>query len=383
MRKFWGRLRDVFRKGDMILLLLCVSATVFGIVMIAAATAPKESTRYIVIQTGALIAGIVLYFALTAFDIDILAGQRTMLFLFNTVFISMLLVWGVEGTTGNRSWLQFPFLPFNIQPAELCKITFIIILAKTMSLHRNHVSSLRNVSQITFHMLFIVGLIVVVSSDTGVALIFVFIFLAIAFVGGVSGWWFFGGTGAFAVAAPVMWKYFLKDYQRRRILVLFDPSIDPTGQNELWQTRKSLEALRNGGLAGQGLFNGTLTQKDSLPAQHTDFLFSSIGEQLGMVGCLAVLLLLLLIVARCIYVGLKSPDEKNRLICIGIGAMLLFQTLINVGMCLGLFPVIGLALPFFSYGGSSILTSFIAVGIVSGIKMRPEPEVADRYIRPY
>ena len=81
--------------------------------------------------------------------------------------------------------------------------------------------------------------------------------------------------------------------------------------------------------------------------------------------------------------GLKSPDEKNRLICIGIGAMLLFQTLINVGMCLGLFPVIGLALPFFSYGGSSILTSFIAVGIVSGIKMRPEPEVADRYIRPY
>ena len=285
----------------------------------------------------------------------------------------MLLVWGVEGTTGNRSWLQFPFLPFNIQPAELCKITFIIILAKTMSLHRNHVSSLRNVSQITFHMLFIVGLIVVISSDTGVALIFVFIFLAIAFVGGVSGWWFFGGIGAFAAAAPVMWKYFLKDYQRRRILVLFDPSIDPTGQKGLWQTGKSLEALRN----------GTLTQKDSLPAQHTDFLFSSIGEQLGMVGCLAVLLLLLLIVARCIYVGLKSPDEKNRLICIGIGAMLLFQTLINVGMCLGLFPVIGLALPFFSYGGSSILTSFIAVGIVSGIKMRPEPEVADRYIRPY
>ena len=114
MKKLASRITEILKKGDMILLSLCVVATLFGIVMIYAATAWEGSTRYIVVQTGALIAGIVIYFALTAFDIDILAGQRTLLFLFNLLFIGMLLIWGVEGTSGNKSWLSFPFLPFNI-----------------------------------------------------------------------------------------------------------------------------------------------------------------------------------------------------------------------------------------------------------------------------
>ena len=354
MRKFGAKLLEVLRKGDMVLLALCVLTSVFGIVMVAASTAYDGSSRYVIIQTGALITGILLYLALTAFDIDILAGQRTLLFLFNTAFLAMLLVWGVEGTSGNKSWLHFPFLPFNIQPAEVCKITYIIILAKTMSLNRNRISSLRSVGTLTFHMLWIVALIVVISHDTGVALIFMFLFVVMAYVGGVSGWW-----------------------------SLIDPSIDPDGLGVLWQTNKSLEALRNGGLTGQGLFHGDLTSIGYLPAQHTDSIFSSIGEQLGMLGCLAALFLLLAIVLRCIQVGMKSPDYMNRLICIGIASMLLFQILINVGVCLGLFPVVGLALPFLSYGGSSILTSFLAMGIVSGIKMRPAPDMSAHYIRPY
>ena len=351
--------------------------------MIYAATAWEGSTRYIVVQTGALIAGIVIYFALTAFDIDILAGQRTLLFLFNLLFIGMLLIWGVEGTSGNKSWLSFPFLPFNIQPAEVCKISYIIILAKTMSLHQTRISSVRSVGQLVFHMLFIVALIIGISRDTGVALIFVFIFLAMAYAGGVSGWWFLGGAGALAVAAPTLWQTVLRQDQKNRILVLYDSSIDPSGLDELWQTNQNLKALRNGGLSGQGLFHGNMTSSGALPAQHTDSIFSSIGEQLGMVGCLILLLLLLAIVVRIIYVGMKSPDYMNRLICIGIASMLLFQILINVGMCLGLLPVIGLALPFISYGGSSILTSFMAMGIVSGIKMRPSRDIRAHYIRPY
>ena len=384
MKKISGKLLEIFKKGDMILLALCVAATLFGIVMIYAATLWEGSTRYIIVQTGALIAGILIYLALTAFDIDILAGQRTILFLFNIVFIGMLLIWGVEGTSGNKSWLSFPFLPFNIQPAEVCKITFIVILAKTMSVNQTRISSLRSVSQITAHMLFIVAYIILISRDTGVALIFVFIFLAMAYVGGVSGWWFLGGAGIFAVAAPTLWQTVLRQDQKNRILVLYDSSIDPEGLDELWQTNQNLKALRNGGLSGQGLFHGSMTSSGgALPAQHTDSIFSSIGEQLGMVGCLILLLLLLAIVVRIIYVGMKSPDYMNRLICIGIAAMLLFQILINVGMCLGLLPVIGLALPFISYGGSSILTSFMAMGIVSGIKMRPSRDIRAHYIRPY
>ena len=284
MRKFGAKLLEVLRKGDMVLLALCVLTSVFGIVMVAASTAYDGSSRYVIIQTGALITGILLYLALTAFDIDILAGQRTLLFLFNTAFLAMLLVWGVEGTSGNKSWLHFPFLPFNIQPAEVCKITYIIILAKTMSLNRNRISSLRSVGTLTFHMLWIVALIVVISHDTGVALIFMFLFVVMAYVGGVSGWWFLGGAGAVAAVSPYLWKYFIRDDQKQRILALIDPSIDPDGLGVLWQTNKSLEALRNGGLTGQGLFHGDLTSIGYLPAQHTDSIFSSIGEQLGMLG---------------------------------------------------------------------------------------------------
>lgn len=377
------RLLEIFKKGDMILLALCAVASVFGIVMIYAATYVEGNTRMIVIQTASLFAGIVVYLGMTALDIDILAGQRTILFLFNAIFIAMLLVWGIEGSTGNRSWLHFSFLPFNIQPAEVCKLTYIVILAKTMSIHRNRVSSLRCVSNITLNMLFIVGEIVVISKDMGVALIFVFIFLVMAYAGGVSGWWFLGGAGAFAAVSPYLWSHILRNDQKNRILAIIDPSIDPTGEGVLWQTNKNLEALRNGGLSGQGLFHGDLTNAGTLPARHTDSIFCSIGEQLGLIGCLVVLLLLLALVARCIYVGMKSPDYMNRLICIGVAYMFLFQILINIGVCLGLFPVIGLALPFFSYGGSSLMTSFMAAGIVSGIRMRPAPDISAHYIRPY
>ena len=381
MKKLGAKLREIFKKGDMVLLVLCVLATVFGIVMIYSITF-GESAHYLMVQTGAMLAGIILYLALTAFDIDILAGQRTLLFIFNALFIGMLLIWGIEGNTGNKSWLSFSFLPFNIQPAEVCKITYIIILAKTMSLHQDRISSPRSVLPLVFNMLFIVGLIIVISGDTGVALIFIFIFLTMAYVGGVSLWWFLGGAGVLALTGPYIWQYALRPDQKMRIMAIFDPSIDPTGLDTLWQTNMNLKTLRNGGLSGLGLFHGKLSVA-GLPAAHTDSIFSAIGEQLGLLGCAVVLLLLLAIVARIIYIGMKSPDYMNRLICIGIASMLLFQIIINVGVCLGLFPVIGLALPFISYGGSSILTSFIAMGIVSGIKMRPARDTSAHYIRPY
>lgn len=383
MKRLTDKVKEIAQKGDMILLALCVITTVFGIVMIYAATVGGDNARFIIIQSGCLLAGVIIYFALTAFDIEILAGQRALLFIFNTLFIAALLVFGVEGESGNKSWLHFSFLPFNIQPAEVCKITYIIILAKTMSVSQTRVSSPKCVLQLAFHMIFIVGLIIVISRDTGVALIFIFIFLVMAYVGGVSGWWFLAGFGAFAIAAPTLWSTVMRGDQKNRILALFDPTIDPDGLNVMWQTNQNLKTLRNGGLTGQGLFNGTMTNAGALPARHTDCIFSTIGEQLGMVGSIIVILLLMAIVVRIIYVGIKSPDYMNRLICIGIASMLLFQILINIGVCLGLLPVIGLALPFLSYGGSSIITSFIAMGIVSGIKMHPAPDVSARYIRPY
>lgn len=382
MRRLMAKSLDVIKHADLVLLALCVVTSLFGIVMIYAASyAWGEPSRYIIIQLGCVLAGIVIYFILTAIDVQVIAGQRTILVLFNAGFMLLLFVWGIE-VNGNFSWLDIPFLPFNIQPAEVCKLFYVIILARTLSINQNRISSFRSVFSAAFHMIFMVGLVLGISGDMGVSLIFIFIFLAMCYMGGVSNWWFLAGIGLLAVAGPVIWESFMADYQKNRILALFNPEIDPYGRGVLWQTNLNKEALSNGGLVGMGLLNGEQTNT-LLPASHTDSIFSSIGEQLGLVGCLITLALLLSIVARILYVGFRSPDYMNRLICIGMASVFLFQIIINVGVCLGLIPVIGLTLPFISYGGSSILTAFMAVGFVSGIKMRPAPDRSTQYIRPY
>lgn len=381
MRKLKNAVIEFFRHGDLLLLTLCIAASAFGMVVISSATRYSGSSRYLIIQGAAICLGILLYFLMTLLDVEILAEYRQAMTVFNVLFVSLLLIWGVEGTSGQKNWLHFPGMPVNIQPAEICKITFIIIIAKTMSINQNRISSLRSVGSIGLHLLLIVGVIFVISKDVGSALVFVFIFLVMAYIGGVRGWWFLGSFAAVGAAMPFAWKYVMEDYQKDRILMFFDPSIDPTGEGIRWDTNRSVAMLSGGGATGQGLYNGNMVQHHSISAQHTDFIFSSIGEELGMIGCVLVLLLLAAIVARCVYVGVKTTNYMNRLVCFGIAAMLAFQILVNVGMCIGVFPVIGLTLPFISYGGSSIVTLFLAMGLVSGIHMRPDPDKASHYVQ--
>ena len=165
-------------------------------------------------------------------------------------------------------------------------------------------------------------------------------------------------------------------------MVLIDPSVDPNGIDERFHTVRSLKSLTGGGWTGQGLFNGTRTQNGELFAQHTDYIFSAIGEELGFFGCIAVLLLLFLIVVRCIQVGNRTQDYMRKMICYGAAAALIFQITSNVGMCIGITPVIGLTLPFISYGGSSIFTLYAMLGLVSGVHARPSAPSHERYIRP-
>ena len=382
MRRLWNAVAEFFRRGDLLLLFLCVTTSIFGMVVIASATHYAGTSRYLIVQGAALVMGILLYIAVSLLDVEILAEHRQLLTVFNVVFMSMLLIWGIEGNTGNRAWIKLPFLPVNIQPAEICKITFVIILAKTMSVHRGKVSSLGSVASITGQTLLMMGLILVISRDAGSALVFLFIFLVMAYVGGVRSWWFLVAFALAAAAFPLLWKYFINDYQKERILMLWDASIDPNGKGVRWDTNRSIAMLSGGGIAGQGLFHGSMLQNHAIAAQHTDFIFSAIGEELGILGCVFTLLLLAAIVARCIHVGVKTPNYMNRLICIGIAAMLIFQIMINVGMCIGLMPVVGLTLPFVSYGGSSIISLYLAMGLVSGIHMRPDPESKSPYIQP-
>ena len=294
----------------------------------------------------------------------------------------MLIPFGTDNGTGNRSWLDIPLVPVDIQPAEICKITLILILASVMNAHQNKPSAPGSVIHSAMHMIILVGLNMVLSRDLGVSLIFVFVFIGMALAGGISFFWFLLALGVLVVSFPIWWQL-LGSYQQNRILILFDDTIDPLGIKERYHSLRAIKSLTGGGMTGQGLFEGTRTQTEgALFAQHTDFIFAAIGEELGLIGCVLVLIMLVLIIARCIWVGTRSPEYMRKLICFGAASALIFQVCINVGMCLGVAPVIGLTLPFVSYGGSSLVTLYAMVGLVSGVYARPTATAQQRYIRP-
>ena len=385
MRRFIEEIKDFPKKGDMFLLVLCLIISGFGLVCIASATSAEKfdgNFRYIALQSFAVMMGVVAYILFSSVDLDILSEHRALLVAFNCVLLLMLIPFGDDMGSGNRSWLRLPGLPFNIQPAEICKITYVVIMASVMSSHQNTISHPFSVIHMGIHLMALVGLNLALSSDMGVSLIFVFIFIGMTFAGGVSILWFALAIGLIVAAFPVLWQ-FLGEYQQNRILILFDETIDPQGINERYHSMMNLRSLTGGGLTGQGLFNGNRTQAGALFAQHTDYIFSSMGEELGFIGCVVIMIGEFAIIARCFYVGVKCQDYMRRVVCFGAGSALMFQLMINVGMCIGVMPVIGLTLPFISYGASSVVTIFAMLGLVSGAHARPQSLSHERYVQPY
>ena len=386
MRRFFQELRDFPKKGDWVLLMLCLVVSAFGCIAIASTTSAEKfgdsSMRYVIIQLVSVMLGVFMYALVSSIDIEVLSEHRNLLVAFNTLLLLMLIPFGNDHGTGNKSWLDLPLMPVQIQPAEICKITYIIIMASVMNSHQNRISHPVSIIHMIFHLGLLVGLNMVLSKDAGVSLIFVFIFIGMAFAGGVNVGWFALAFGLIIVAIPVVWPY-LGQHQQARIMILFDDSIDPLGINERYHTMMNLKSLTGGGLTGQGLFNGNRTQSGSLFAQHTDYIFSSMGEEMGFFGCVLIMLLEMAVIARCIYVGIKCQDYMRRLVCFGAASALMFQVMVNTGMCIGVMPVIGLTLPFISYGGSSVVTIFAMLGLVSGAHARPEALSHERYIQPY
>ena len=385
MNQFISEFKNFFKKGDMVLLLLCVVTSCFGCVCIASATTADKfggNFRYIALQLFATFIGVFIFAVISSIDLETMSEYRNILVMFNCVLLLMLVPFGTDNGSGNRSWLDIPGMPFYIQPAEICKITYIVIMASVMNSHQNRISHPFSVAHMALHLAILVGLNMALSRDAGVSLIFVFIFIGMAFGGGVSLLWFALAIGLIAIAFPILWP-FLGEYQQNRILILFNDQIDPLGINERYHYKINLLSLTGGGLTGQGLFNGTRTQGGALFAQHTDYIFSSIGEELGFFGCLLILILEFSIIARCLYVGIKTPDYPRRLVCFGAASALIFQVMINVGMCIGVMPVIGLTLPFISYGASSVVSIYAMLGLVSGSYARPTSLSHERYVQPH
>ena len=384
MRRFLQELQDFPKKCDWILLLLCLVTAAFGLVVITSATSAAKfegNTRYIVVQMASIFLGVLAYAVISSIDIEAMSENRNWLVAFNVFLLLLLIPFGTDNNTGNRSWLDLPLMPMYIQPAEICKITYIVIMASVMNAHQNSVSTVPSIMHMVLHLGILVGLNMVLSRDAGVSLIFVFIFIGMTFAGGVHLGWFALAIGTIAVAFPLVFPY-LGEHQQERILILLDPTYDAAGIGARYHYKINLLSLTGGGLTGQGLFNGIRTQGGNLFAQHTDYIFSSIGEELGFFGCLLVMILQFAIIARCIWVGMRCQDYIRRLVCYGAASALMFQVIINIGMCIGVMPVIGLTLPFISYGGSSVVTLFAMLGLVSGSYARPASLSHERYIRP-
>lgn len=380
MKKILPVAKEFMQRADMVLFFLCFACSVFGLVIIASATATSESgsARYVLIQSIALLIGIGLFVLLTVLDIDVIVDKWPILLAFSVLILLALIPFGIDDGTGNKSWIRF--LGIGIQPSEIVKVIYVALLSKHITYLKQHknLNHIFSVAQLGLHFLLPFALVIVISGDLGSALIFLFILILLLFVAGLKFYWFILGIAGAAAVTPILWEHLLKDYQKNRILAPYTTNIE-NYDNIVWQAKQSKLALASGQLTGTGLFQGTQTQSQAIPAQQTDFIFAVIGEELGMLGCCAAIALLLLIILRCVYIGLKSKNTMSMLLCFGVAGTIGFQTFINIGMCLGITPVIGLTLPFFSYGGSSMFSLFAAAGLVSGIKFRPKPERFHHY----
>lgn len=361
------------KNTDLYLAILALLCSVYGMVLIYSATLNPSSsldgsTRNLLIQGAAVVLGLGAFVIMSLIDLETMSGWWKIFVLVN-IGLQMLLFTplGVE-VNGQRAWLNLSVT--NLQPGELGKLIFIFTLAAHISEIKEHISEWRGLFVIALHTLIMMGAVVVTSGDTGMAIQYFMIALIMLFAAGLSLKWLAIGAGLGVVSIPILWNFVLQGYQITRILVLFDPSIDLDASR---QATYGKIAIGSGQMTGQGLTHGTMTQMQLVSENHTDYIFSVAGEELGFIGCMLIIGLLTLLILRLFYVSYRASTTFSSLLAVGVGGMFLFQTFMNIFMNVGLLPVMGLTLPFFSYGGTSVLTMYAALGIAAGVRMREKP----------
>lgn len=369
MQHIKEKMSRYFRTMDYVLLFVALFCSAFGMVLIFSATHSLEegSTRYMVIQGLAIVLGLIGFIIMSCLDLEKLTKWWRIILVANILFQLSLIVFGYEDG-GNKSWLRFGGI--GIQPAELGKLLFIFTFAKHINLLRYRLNRVRSLLMLGAHLLAVMAAIVLPSHDVGMSLPYVFIAILMLFAAGLSLKWFAGGVILTCAAVPILWQV-LSNIQKNRILVLFDPTIAP---DTYWQQEQSLIAIGSGKLFGTGFLKGNQTQNNMLPEKHTDFIFGVAGEEWGLVGCMVIVIALMSLIFRAFFVAYRAHGQTLSLICVGVGSMLLFQTYENIFMCLGIGPVMGLTLPFFSYGGSSVVTMYLALGMVSSVSRREKKQ---------
>ncbi len=373
-------IKYALKETDFILYIACILTTAFGVLMVHSATRNDAIadgdliSRECLMMIFAAGAGIVACFIISFLDYD--AIVRLWPPVGGVCLLLLLLLFPFGDGPSDRPdaicWLPIiktDSFTVNFQPSELAKIGFLITFTAHIEAVKDDINSIKNVLLLSLHAIVPIG-IIILTDDLGSAMVFAFIFIGMMFVAGVQVRYFAVALGGVIAFAPLLWTKFLASFHKYRILAIYFPSAlsEDVYETYIYQQQRGVNAIGSGGFFGDGLFKGTYTQSATgVPVNESDMVFTVVGEELGFIGAMAFLAIMVLIIVRIVAVGKKSRNLAGSLLCFGTAFMIGAQTIINIGMCLKLLPCVGITLPFMSAGGSSNLCIYFAIGIVMSV----------------
>jgi len=348
---------------DKVMLACVITLAACSLLTIASTHLGEGINREVIVQAAAYVLGGIGVVIILTQNYNLFQGLEKQLYIASVILLfSVYTPLGVE-IFGARSWLDLGFT--TIQPSEFVKILFILVMAGYLNEHNESLSDFKGLMKAGIVAAPII--VIVLKEDLGSALVFAAIWVTMIFFAGINLKVFAQFMGLVVCAIPMAF-IFLKDYQKERIEAFLHPeNLDLSGNYQVWQSKV---AIGNGGLTGTGFFNGTQKELDFIPVQSSDFIFSVIGEELGFIGGLLIIIVFGVLLYRMAAIVRDALDFYGALVVSGIIGMFAFQIFENIAMTMGLMPVTGITLPFLSYGGSSILSNMAAFGIVLDVGMR-------------
>lgn len=360
---------NVFRQFDYVLFISVLLLSLIGMVVLYSATLSiKDGSGMMVKQGISLTLGITLALIMSIIDYKDFKTLGLIFYIISVMLLVYVLFKGSgRSTWGSQSWINLPG-GFNLQPSELAKITFVMCISIFLDRIKDGQDVQKNFIKLAIYAALPIGL-VFLQPDVGTGIVFIFVLFGILFVYGIKYRYILISIGALSVVAPIVWfSGLLNESRKNRILEYIFPGSNP--QSSSWQIDKAEMAIGSGQIFGSGLTKGDFTQGGMVPVKESDFIFSVIGEELGFVGAVAVIVLIFVILIRCLYIARNSRDYFGSFMVTGLASMLGFHFMQNIGMHLRLMPITGLPLPFVSYGGSAMITNYIAIGIILSVSLR-------------
>ena len=370
LKKIFHAIGDYFVNTDKLLWFIVVCCTVYSSLLLS--SVERAGGSFVKTQIMAAVIGILIAIIISVIDYEYIARYWWALALISVGLFIWVFLFGITiSGTDDTAWIRLPG-GLTFQPSELVKIFFIVTFAKHLDTlkSKDKLKTFPGVISLLLHV-GIPVLIIHIQGDDGSALIFMFIMLVMAVVAGVQGRYFIILGASLAIALPLLWNFFLNDEHRNRILALFDLDSNAL-TNYGYQQYQSKVSIASGELTGYGIGQGYRTGVGFVPEQENDFIFSVAGEELGFIGTMLILVLLLALIAKVFFVGIDARDNLGSFIAFGMFGLLASQTIINIGMVIGLLPVIGITLPFFSAGGTSSMCLYFGIGLVQSVYMHKQ-----------